>query len=160
MQDTPNKPLCSAAASAPRRWMGIGVLALLGGLLVYIAFVSPPDQMSWQVFLIVLGLTALILAEKMRRATDLTVHLTGQGLYDSTGEKIAALDNIDGVDRGTFAFKPSNGFTLRLKTADARRWQPGIWWRMGRRVGIGGVMPGAQTKIMAEMLQAMLAEKG
>ncbi len=160
MQDTQTKPLCSVAASAPRRWMGIGVLALLGGMLVYIAFVAPPDQMGWQVFLIVLGLTALALAEKMRRATELEIHLTAEGVFDSTGERIAALDNIRAVDRGSFAFKPSNGFMLRLETPAPRRWQPGIWWRMGRRVGIGGVMPGAQTKIMAEMLQAMLQERG
>lgn len=160
MQTTPPKSLASAAASTPRRWMGIGMLAILGGLLLYVAFATPPQQVGWQAFLVVLGLAALFLSEKMRRATELTIHLTQEGLFDSAGTQIAALANIDRVDRGTFAFKPSNGFTLRLKTADTRHWQPGIWWRMGRRVGIGGVMPGAQTKIMAEILQAMIAERG
>lgn len=158
---SPNeKYLASASASVPRRWMGVGMLALLGGLLLYVALASPPQEALWQGFLIALGLVSVLLAEKMRRATELSVHLTEAGLVDSSGQQIAALDNIARVDRGTFAFKPSNGFMIRLKTAEPRRWQPGIWWRFGRRVGVGGVMPGAQTKIMAEMLQAMLAERG
>lgn len=159
MQTHSDTALASASASVPRRWMGVGMLAILGGLLVYVALATPPQSAGWQGFLIALGLAALALGEKMRRATELSIRLTETGLYDSAGTQIAALDQIARVERGTFAFKPSNGFTLRLTQPAARRWQPGIWWRMGRRVGIGGVMPGAQTKIMAEMLQAMIAAR-
>lgn len=159
MNDRSSYEQVSAAASVPRRWMGVGMLAILGGLLVYVALSTPPQSAMWQVFLIVLGAAALFLADKMRRATELSIHLTKDALVDSAGDVIATLDNISKVERGTFAFKPSNGFTLRLKQGDSRRWNPGIWWRMGRRVGIGGVMPGAQTKIMAELLQAMIANR-
>jgi hypothetical protein len=160
MQDANTPYLASAAASVPRRWMGVGMLALLGGLLLYVALSTPPENVFWQVFLIVLGLASLGLAEKMRRATELSIHLTEAGLHDSTGEVIASIEEISRIERGTFAFKPSHGFTVQLTKAQPRRWKPGIWWRMGRRVGIGGVMPGGQTKFMAEMLQAMLAERG
>ena len=159
MQNAKTPYLASAAASVPRRWMGVGMLALLGGLLLYVALSTPPENVLWQVFLIVLGLASLGLAEKMRRATELSIYLTEAGLHDSAGEVIAPLDQIARIERGTFAFKPSHGFTVQLITPQPRRWKPGIWWRMGRRVGIGGVMPGGQTKFMAEMLQAMLAER-
>ena len=159
MQDQSTKILATAQASAPRRWMGIGMLDLLGGLLIYVAFATPPATIGWQVFLLILGAAGLYVAEKMRRATELVIQLTAQGLYDNTGAVIAAIDEIAGVSRGTFAVKPSNGFTIRLNTGGARAWQPGVYWRFGKRVGIGGVLPGAQTKFMAEMLEAMLAER-
>lgn len=159
MQDQSTEILASAQASAPRRFLGIGMLAILGGLLVYVAFVSPPATFGWQVFLVILGVAALYLAEKMRRATELVIHLTANGLSDDTGAQIAGIDEIEGVSRGTFAAKPSNGFTLRLKDRGTRAWQPGVYWRLGRRVGIGGVLPGHQTKFMAEMLEAMLTAR-
>lgn len=155
---TAKSPMASVTASVPRRWLGIGMLAVLGGMLLYIAFATPP-QLMWQGFLVALGLAALWLAEKMRRATELTIHLTEDGLFDSTGACIAEIGAIKRVERGTFAMKPSNGFMLRLDTPGHRAWNPGIWWRMGKRVGIGGVMPGAQTKIMADMLDAMVADR-
>jgi hypothetical protein len=159
MTEQSTEILATAQASAPRRWLGIGMLALLGGLLVYVAFVSPPATIGWQVFLLILGAAALYLAEKMRRATELVIQLSAAGLHDNTGAVIAEIDEIAGVSRGTFAVKPSNGFTLRLKAGGTRAWQPGVYWRLGKRVGIGGVLPGAQTKFMAEMLEAMLAER-
>ncbi|MBA85401.1 hypothetical protein ACSSNL_02625 [Thalassobius sp. S69A] len=159
MHETTSPYLATASASAPRRWLGVGTLGLLGGLLLYVAFAAPPQNLAWLGFLIAMGLGAVFLADRMRRATELSVHLTADGLQDSAGQTIATLDNIARVDRGTFAFKPSNGFILRLTHKDTRQWRPGIWWRFGRRVGIGGVMPGAQTKIMAELLQAMIAQR-
>ncbi|SHJ39436.1 hypothetical protein SAMN05444000_10848 [Shimia gijangensis] len=151
--------LATVSASAPRRWLGVGVMALLGALLLYVAFAIPPGKFLWQAFLVVLGLAALALAEKTRRATERVIELTAEGLRDSAGEMVASIEQIDRIERGTFAMKPSNGFLVRLKTPRARRWLPGLWWATGRRVGIGGVTPGSQTKFMAQMLEAMLAER-
>ncbi|SFL96510.1 hypothetical protein [Shimia aestuarii] len=155
MQD---EVLAVVRASAPRRWFGIGVMAVLGGLLIYLALSTPPS-LGWQVFLIVFGVAALWLAETTRKATEHEVQLTSKGLRSSSGEEIASVDQIARVERGTFAMKPSNGFLLRLKEPRSRRWQPGLWWAMGRRVGIGGVTPGSQSKVMAQMLEALLAER-
>jgi len=159
MQDQSQDILANARASVPRRWLGIGMLAFLGGLLIYVALSTPPEVIGWQAFLVILGGASIFLAEKMRRATELTLILTQAGLSDSDGVIVAGIDEIEGVSRGTFAAKPSNGFTLRLKQGGVRRWQPGVYWRLGRRVGIGGVLPGPQTKFMAEMLEAMLVER-
>ena len=151
--------LAVVRASAARRGLGVTMLVLLGVILVYTAVMRPPAAPAWQMFLILVGLFSLWAAEKMRRATLLAVELTMEGLRSSDGEVIAAMDDIDSVDRSMFAFKPSNGFILRLKARAPGRWQPGLWWRMGKRVGIGGVTPGAQSKTMADILAAMLAER-
>ncbi len=151
--------MATVSASAPRRWLGVGVLTTLGAILLYVALAVPPGAFQWQIFLIVLGVAALWVAEKTRRATERVIELTADGLRDSDGEVIASIDQIARIERGMFAMKPSNGFLIRLNSATGRRWLPGLWWRLGRRVGIGGVTPGSQTKFMAQMLEAMIAER-
>ena len=151
--------LAVVAASTGRRVFGIAALVALGMLLLYVGLTNPPANPVWQVFLLIAGLVAVWLAERMRRATMMSVELTATELRSSDGERIAAVSQIAALDRGMFAFKPSNGFMLKMKDAAPARWQPGLWWRIGRRVGIGGVTPGAQTKIMADILSAMLVQR-
>ena len=148
-----------AVVSQPRRWMGVGMMALLGALLIYLGFVKPPASVGWQVFLIVLGGVAIAISVKMYSATRLQLFLTSEELRDSEGRVIARIEDITRVERGAFAIKPSNGFMIHLAQSQPRAWYPGIWWRLGHRVGIGGVIPGAQTRIMAETIQATIAQR-
>ena len=152
--------LAVVEASAIRRWMGIAMLAFVAFLVLYVAFATPPDLL-WQIFLMVVGGIALWTAERMRRATTARLELTRTELRDSVAGTIVALDDMATVDRGTFAFKPSNGFLIRTKKPGARGWRPGLWWRMGRRIGVGGVAAAHQTKAMAEALSMhLLARDG
>lgn len=151
--------LAMVTVSNPRRWMALGMLGSLGVLLIYFGFATPPAEVLLQIFVIVLGGLSLSLMVKMYRATVSEVHLTRAGLHDSDGTLIAPLDAIEAVERGAFAFKPSNGFMVRLNRSEGRVWRPGLWWRLGKRVGVGGVTPGNQTKIMAELIQALIVER-
>ncbi|MEL7255363.1 MAG: hypothetical protein AAGL23_14390 [Pseudomonadota bacterium] len=146
-------------ASPARRILGVGMLLVLGGLLLYTGLAFPPAHPGWQVFLLGMGALCVWVAERMRQATAHGVQLTEDGLRSSDGEVIAAMDDIDSVDRSIFVFKPSNGFVVRLKRSPGARWMPGLWWRMGKRIGIGGVTPGGAGKIMADMLGAMLLQR-
>lgn len=150
--------LAVVTASLGRRILGLGALWFLVFTLFYLALVESPD-FGWRLFLIALGLVAAWLAERMRQATALALELTENELRDTNGDRVAWVADIKAVDRGTFAFKPSNGFLLTLEARDVRIWRPGMWWRVGRRVGIGGMTPGAQTKFMAEIISAMIAER-
>lgn len=146
-------------ASPTRRVLGIGMLLSLAILLLYTALAHPPAVLGWRVFLLGLGAVCLWLAERMRQATKRGVQLTEQGLRGSDGEVIATMDAIQSVDRSIFVFKPSNGFVVRLNTSAPSRWMPGLWWRMGKRIGIGGVTPGGGGKVMADILAAMLLKR-
>lgn len=146
-------------ASPTRRFLGVAMLVVLGGLLIYVALAHPPAGLGWRVFLLGMGALFLWGAERMRQATMRGVQLTETGLRGTDGEVIAAMDDIHSVDRSIFVFKPSNGFVVRLKTSAPTRWMPGLWWRMGKRIGIGGVTPGGGGKIMADMLGAMLLQR-
>jgi len=150
--------LATIHASPGRRILGVGSIWFLAVLLLYIAIVSPPAP-GWQVFLFVIGGGSVWLAEAMRRATALQIELTHEEVRDSEGTRIACVADIQNLDRGMFAFKPSNGFLLKLATAGPRHWRPGLWWRIGARGGVGGMTPGHQSKFMAEMISAMIAER-
>ncbi|MEY8841953.1 hypothetical protein AB9K41_23235, partial [Cribrihabitans sp. XS_ASV171] len=128
--------LATVEASAPRRWMGVGMLAAMGILVIYVAFATPP-ALEWQIFLLVVGGLSLWLAQRMMQATAHRIELTETELRSSTGEIIARIEDVETMDRGVFAFKPSNGFLLRTRTPAPRRWYPGLWWRLGRRIGVG-----------------------
>ncbi|MDF1669094.1 MAG: hypothetical protein P1U83_05720 [Roseovarius sp.] len=151
--------LAEIRASAPRRGLGISMLGALGVMLIYIALVAPPADFWAQLMLIAFGLGSLWMAEKMRRATLLRLELTMQELRTSDGKVLARADQFVSIDRGAFALKPSHGFTLKLSEKSPAGWQPGMYWRFGKRLGVGGVTPGAQTKVMSDMIAAMIMER-
>ncbi|MBS9717902.1 hypothetical protein ACFFUT_09720 [Pseudohalocynthiibacter aestuariivivens] len=155
----PEEILATVSVSPMRRYFAMGVLIVLGTMLIYIAFDKPPANFGWQVFLLALGTTVLFVAEKLRRATSLELELTQTELRESSGRVLAYVDDIVTIDRGVFAFKPSNGFMLKLNKPMERVWATGLWWRIGRRVGVGGVTSASQGKSMAEILTALTIQK-
>ncbi|WP_353472867.1 hypothetical protein PVT71_02210 [Salipiger sp. H15] len=156
---TNDKILARASATGPRRLIGVGTLGGLGLLLLWLAVTEPPAQIVWLVFLIVLGVAALWVAQVMWRATKRELLLTDEALTDSSGAVIARIENVAKVDRGAFALKPSNGFALTLKEPGARAWQPGLWWRTGRRVAVGGVTAARDTKPMADIISVLILRR-
>lgn len=151
--------LAVAQASGARRWMAIGMQSTLGALLIYVALSQPPS-FGWKLFLLVLGGASLWLATRTHAASQRRLELTREELRDSEGEVLAQISDIQGISRGTFAAKPSQGFTIILKKSKRpARWLPGVWWRLGRRVGVGGVTPGSQTKTMAQIIESLIVDQ-
>ncbi|MEO0917456.1 MAG: hypothetical protein AAFY31_10820 [Pseudomonadota bacterium] len=157
-QPDENGIYASVHASPARRLFAYAVLLLLGGVVLYTALAHPPTG-GWLVFLLFFGIGALWLAERLRRATLLRIDLTATDIRDSAGTVLATMDEIKSVERGVFAFKPSNGFTLVVETRKPRGWAPGLWWGMGRRVGVGGVTSAGQAKFMAEQIAFRLNQR-
>ncbi len=159
MNDTETVILARIAPSLVRRAFATGIIGALGVLLELLAFFRPPSAMPLQLMLIALGVGALILCMKLYSATSRGLVLTEQSLSDTDGRLLATLDEIRKVDRGTFAFKPSNGFVLHLKERRPGAWEPGLWWRRGRVVGVGGAISSAEGRHMADLLSAMVARR-
>ncbi len=150
--------LARVSASTMRRGFACLVLYGLGVLLIYVAIVRPP-ALIWLAFLLALGVTVLIVADRMRRATKRELILTTDALIDDQGRVLAEMADVRSVERGVFAMKPSNGFTLVLSTRGERAWLPGLWWRGGRRVGVGGVTASGPAKFMAERIAMLIAQR-
>jgi len=142
------------SASPPRRFIGVGMLAVLGGLLIYLAFSIPTG--ATQIALIAAGGIALWSAVRLHSATSQRIVLTQTELRVQDGPVLARVADMVKVERGAFAFKPSNGFLLTVRDKQMRRWSPGMFWAMGRRIGVGGVTGAPQSKGMAEAIAGLI----
>ncbi len=141
-----------------RRVAGTGALVALGLLLASFALRTPPEPTPWRPALGLLGVVMLWQAVRLWRATALGIELTPDVVRDTSGRVLAEVAQIRRLERGVFAFKPSNGFLIRLAAPGAFVWAPGLWWRVGTRVGVGGVTPAWQSRHMAETLAALQAD--
>jgi hypothetical protein len=144
-----------------RRISAVAAIALLGFILLYIAAVQPPQIWGWMVFLVGLGGGCFYFAWVMWRATSVRLELTKTTLRDAKGRVLAEMDEIASVDRGILAFKPAGGFLIRLKAPTLRggAYMPGLWWRRGRTIMVGGVTHAAQGKSVADLITVLLIER-
>lgn len=159
MTDTPERVLATLRPSPPRRLVGVGILGMLGTLLIWFGFSHPTDPLLFSLILVALGGTCVALSWKMWVATSRSLVLTDLVLRDDAGRILARVAEINEIDRGVFAIKPAGGFTLVMAGSDSRAWAPGLWWRLGRRVGIGGVTHRHEGRYMAEVLAELIAAR-
>jgi hypothetical protein len=128
---------------------GISMMLAMMALLLRTAFTQ---GLVAQAMMIAGALAALALAYAMWRGRTDSLNWTEAGLTDSGGRVIAARSDIVAVDRNPMALKPSNGFTLRMTAAQTRSWQPGLYWRIGRRIGVGGLTSPGVAKALADRI--------
>jgi hypothetical protein len=151
-------PVATLRISPARRIFATAIQVGLGLVLLSTAASLPEPAPLGLAVLIGFGLIALWGGWSMYKATANDIVLTREGVFDSAGTELALMENIDKVDRSFFAFKPSNGFMIRLKEPRPRRWVPGVWWRYGTRVGVGGATNGKAARDMADVIALMKAD--
>ncbi len=105
-------------AAPMRRLFAYAMLVSLGALLLWLVFTTPPTA-GWAVVMGLIAVGALYLAERTRRATATVLELTAEELRDSSGRVLARVEDIEKIDRGVFAFKPSNGGRGRCRAVGA-----------------------------------------
>ncbi|MGI3166087.1 hypothetical protein [Pseudooceanicola sp. 200-1SW] len=160
MEPTQHSPvLATLTVGAGRKYVGLAVTGALAVALAWLALSPQPAPLKMRLLLLALAAAEAWIVWRLYRATQLRLELTEAGLSDSSGEVLAPMEQIEAVDRGLFAFKPSNGFLLRLKTPGPRRFRPGLYWQFGRRLGVGGLVHGAEAKQMADALALFLARR-
>ena len=155
----PPEILATITPSPARVWLGLVVNGVLCFLLAWIVIFSPPEDALWTLFLVAAALYVGWTAYRGWTDRDVRIVLTTEGLSDSAGREICRFDDITRVNRGVFAFKPARGFALELSAPARRAWVPGLWWRLGRRVGVGGVTSAGATRLMAEIIESLLASR-
>lgn len=158
MAETSDTPLATLPASAVRRGLALLVFWALAVLVLSLALRAELG-FGARVGLIAFSAAVLWMAERLRRATQVALVLTHEGLHDSTGRLLCRMEDIKSLDRGLFAFKPPNGFCIVLKEKGPSAFHTGLWWRVGRRLGIGGVTAPGAGKFMAEMLAQELVKR-
>lgn len=141
-------------ASPARRGFAVAVLGGMCVLLVALGIKGGSPLVPWA-FAAVIGYVGY----RLYHATAGGLRLTPDHIETLDGEVIATMDQIVSVDRGVFAFKPSNGFLITTQTRAPARWAPGLWWRRGRRIGVGGVTPSGPAKAIAEEIAMRIASR-
>lgn len=157
-ENNPGRPL--AAIYRPEWLRKLLVLAIVAiGVTIFWVVIDGERSGAHTILLSLLSAGCLWVALAVYRAPGTAVILTEDGLFDDRGEMLCAFSDMERIDSGLLSFKPSKGFTVLLKTPAPRGWSPGLWWRLGRRCGVGGATPGRDGKAMAELLTNMLAKR-
>lgn len=151
-----DRALITVKPSQPRLWFLVATLGLLGALMLWIALAHPPADLGWRLFLLGGGGGVGWGAWRILGLRDRALVLTEQALIDTGAGEICRLDEIARVNRGVFTARPARGFVLSVGKARGRYWVPGLWWRIGRSIGIGGMTGAVETKLMAEMIEAIV----
>lgn len=146
--------------SRARLWVALGSLAGAGLALVSIGVVAAEAGWVLRAGFVATGGLLLWGLAPLRDAGPRALVLTEAELSDSRDGPICAIADVVRVERGAFAIKPARGFALRLAGSGPRRWVPGLWWRTGRTIGVGGLTGAGETRVLAEMIAAMVAARG
>lgn len=154
MNDISDYPL---RASILRRLFAAAMFALLAIVLLKIGF-SGTGPLWGRVLLVLFGGAVVAMGLWLWQATEGGVVLADGALRLESGEVLARIDEIERVERGAFAMKPAGGFVLKMKHKQPLGWAPGLWWRRGRTVAVGGVIHPASGKAMAQFIEAQMAE--
>ena len=150
--------LATLKPSPARRFMGVTLLAALGLILLFTGYET--FQMSLAGYALAgVGVLVLWAANRVRVSTQDSLELRETGLYSTDGSIVAEIGNVAQVELSLFALRPSGGFLIVLKSPMPKSWNPGLWWRLGRRVGIGGVTPRAEGKAMADAMATLVHKR-
>lgn len=156
-EETVLTPQAEIARPEALRWAVLVALVALAVMSAVIGFGAAAEAPGTAVFMAVLVVGLLAFARALFLTDAARLVFDGERLVDDTGAVICALEEIERVDRGFAFFKPSSGFVITLKAPGPRGWSPGLWWRLGRRVGVGGATPSRAGRHMADALNAALA---
>ena len=148
--------IAKLAPSTARFWSALVIITAFGALLLWIAATGAAGTAIGTIISLVSSALAFYAATVINKIKNRSLILTRDGLFDDQGTALCKMENIESLDRSFFAFKPSNGFVIKLKSKTDRAWVPGLWWRYGKRVGVGGVTSVAQAKAMADTLTLLL----
>jgi hypothetical protein len=154
------RELARLQVSPARRTVGVALQGGLGLFLLYIVAARAGGELWGGLVLAGAGVAMLWFSWRFWRATEGALVLTTDGLFDDTGRRFCGFSDIEKVDRGFFAFRPSSGFVILCNTPLARGWAPGLWWAFGHHLGIGGATGRQASKQMADIISVMLTERG
>ena len=89
--------------------------------------------------------------------TGIIIHFLS-GLFNIDGSVICEIDDIERIDVSPYTFKSANGFIVILKTKSSFKSIPGLYWRLGKRLSIGGLVSKNESKFLSQTLLSFFEE--
>ena len=86
-------------------------------------------------------------------------NINESGLFNLDDTLICRIKDIERVDVSPYTFKSANGFIIYLKTRSAFKFVPGLFWQVGRRISIGGMISKSESKYLSNTLISFIENK-
>jgi len=86
-------------------------------------------------------------------------NINDSGLFNLDNTLICSITDIERVDVSPYTFKSANGFIIHLKTRSAFKFVPGLFWQVGRRISIGGMISKSESKYLSNTLISFIENK-
>jgi hypothetical protein len=86
-------------------------------------------------------------------------NINESGLFNLDDTLICSITDIERVDVSPYTFKSANGFIIHLKTRSAFKFVPGLFWQVGRRISIGGMISKSESKYLSNTLISFIGNK-
>lgn len=154
-----DKIIAVLAPSIARRILATASTGGLGIVILWIAANGTGNSLPLLLGLLVLAAASLGMAVLVWRATAGVLELTDEVVRERDGRVLCRLDEIKAIEKSLLSWKPAGGFAIVVQEPGPMIWVPGLWWRMGRRIMIGGSTNGGEAKAMADLLLAELARQ-
>ena len=140
------------------KFLGGAIFFLLVFLLYTLSELN--NENTLMTFFLLLGLVLLALWFKrfLKRYSKVGFQINSTGLYDLETNLICKIDDIHKVDVSPYTFKSANGFIVFSKTKSKFRSVPGLYWRLGNRISIGGLISKNESKFLSTTLLALIDE--
>lgn len=149
--------ILSIGPSPARRYFAVICFVTLAIVLIGL-LLQGSASILWQAFFLGTAIASLLGAKRLFEGTDDEIELTREEIRTKSGRLLTTMENVRVVERGPFAFKPSNGLLVRLHEPCGQGWVPGLFWQRGRYLGIGGAINAGHTRAMAEAITALKME--
>jgi hypothetical protein len=95
----------------------------------------------------------------LRLYSKIGFNINQLGIFNLDETLICSFENIDEVDVSPYTFKSANGFIIHLKTGSAFKFVPGLFWQLGRRISIGGMISKSESKYLSNTLLSFIEQK-
>ena len=141
------------------RWAVVITLILMGGFCGLIGLSLFAQSVLPALALVVIASGCLWLAWATFQTDCSSVMFDGERIYTNSGVELCRLDEVADLQRGMAMLKPSGGFIILLTGDAPRGWSPGLWWRYGTRIGVGGAVSTRACKHMADSISGALAAR-
>ena len=129
---------------------------IIFGLLLFLIYTvsSLDNEITLLDFLLIplIILLALWFKSFLNRYSKMGFLINQEGLFNLDKSLICRIDEIDQIDTSPYTFKSANGFIVILKTKNSFKTVPGLYWRLGKRISIGGLIAKNESKFVSSTL--------
>ncbi len=149
------KPQAIITPPQAKRVVATSLLAIGGMGLVYYGTLNYWGRVE-VLFVYVLAMLTLFGCFKFYQNTREELLLYEDRVASSSGELLFEVSNVKSIDNSLLSFKPSNGALIYLKSPMPMKVHYGLWWRVGKKVGIGGCTNRAEVNVMVDIIRQKL----